>query len=589
MRSAAESAAPAASDSASSGDPSTDKLAQVLARGTLILFTDPKYPPQSFAVKGAQARRRTRSAPRTSSPAPEMAGYDADTGKLVAKALGVEPCFVTPSWTEVTAGNWGDRWDLAYGSGAIDFDRMDVLYMTQPYYSTPANFFVPSSSAQEPSDLAGKRVGACAGCTMEKYLRGTLELPGPESSSSSRIRRSSRSTPRSPGLEATAKGKLDASSAPSRSAPEAITTGALRMLATPAYYSYKTGYVDKKSGLDVAPFVERVDEIVAALHADGTLKRLSVKYFGKDYATKAASSTSTPSIKRSASARPGSSTPATMTAVSWRRRLPSSRRSLMARLVLTFLLLSRLMVAHRRRGLLPAGADSLEDSVFDRLERRRAEGGLARPLDRRAAAQRRVRRPGCSAASRPADPPRVGTGRASELLADARDRGRAPPARAASSTSLRYVVVADRRRAGVPRARPRRRVVVSTAGARGRHPGERGVLRRAAAPGPTCSRSRPRRSPAKPTITVATPLFDSDGQRIGVVAANLNLERLDRIVLPRTGLGGRGRVLPRRRGPAFVHASLGDRRARRSSSTGIDRALAGNAAAVSTTATRACR
>ena len=32
---------------ASSGDPSSDKLAQVLARGTLILFTDPAYPPQS--------------------------------------------------------------------------------------------------------------------------------------------------------------------------------------------------------------------------------------------------------------------------------------------------------------------------------------------------------------------------------------------------------------------------------------------------------------------------------------------------------------------------------------------------------------
>jgi ABC-type amino acid transport substrate-binding protein len=30
-----------------------------------------------------------------------------------------------------------------------------------------------------------------------------------------------------------------------------------------------------------------VNEIVDGLHADGTLKRLSVKYFGKDYASKA--------------------------------------------------------------------------------------------------------------------------------------------------------------------------------------------------------------------------------------------------------------------------------------------------------------
>ena len=59
------------------------------------------------------------------------------------------------------------------------------------------------------------------------------------------------------------------------------------MIATAAYYSNKTGYVDKKSGLAVAAFVARVDQIVQGLHADGTLKALSIKYFGKDYATKA--------------------------------------------------------------------------------------------------------------------------------------------------------------------------------------------------------------------------------------------------------------------------------------------------------------
>ena len=46
--------------------------------------------------------------------------------------------------------------------------------------------------------------------------------------------------------------------------------------------------MDKKSGLEVTSFVKRVDEIVAGLHADGTLGKLSEKYFGKDYAAKAA-------------------------------------------------------------------------------------------------------------------------------------------------------------------------------------------------------------------------------------------------------------------------------------------------------------
>ena len=273
----------------SSGDASTDKLAQVLDRGRLILFTDPAYPPQSFKVKGAERPAGTRCAANELT-APEVAGYDADTGKLVAKALGVEPCFVTPSWTEVTAGNWGDRWDLAYGSGAVEFSRMEDLYMTQPYYSTPTNFFVPASSkVKTPADLSGKRVGACTGCTMEKYLRGTLRLPGPKTKQLVADPEIVTFDTEVPGLKATAKGKIDAFLCSEPVGAEAIDEGAaLRQLATPAYYSNKTGYVDKQSGLAVAAFVERVNEIIVAGHADGTLKRLSLEYFDEDYATKAA-------------------------------------------------------------------------------------------------------------------------------------------------------------------------------------------------------------------------------------------------------------------------------------------------------------
>ena len=54
----------------------------------------------------------------------------------------------------------------------------------------------------------------------------------------------------------------------------------------------------------------------------------------------------------------------------------------------------------------------------------------------------------------------------------------------------------------------------------------------------------------QPTITIATPLFSGGGQEIGELAANLNLERLDGIVLQATGLGDSGQmylVAPNRR------------------------------------------
>lgn len=44
----------------------------------------------------------------------------------------------------------------------------------------------------------------------------------------------------------------------------------------------------------------------------------------------------------------------------------------------------------------------------------------------------------------------------------------------------------------------------------------------------------------KPTMTVSTPLFNSQGQRIGILGTHLNLEKMDRIVLEQTGLGKSG-------------------------------------------------
>lgn len=46
----------------------------------------------------------------------------------------------------------------------------------------------------------------------------------------------------------------------------------------------------------------------------------------------------------------------------------------------------------------------------------------------------------------------------------------------------------------------------------------------------------------RPTMTVATPLMGDDGQRIGVLAANLDLDRMDQIVQRRNGLGRTGQT-----------------------------------------------
>jgi polar amino acid transport system substrate-binding protein len=280
----------AASPSAAAADPATDKLAQVKARGTLVLWTDPDYAPQSMAVDGATRAASTKCGPNELT-APEMTGYDAETGKLVAAALGVEPCFIATPFDVMIAGSWGDRYDVAWGSGAITTDRMKRLYVTQPYYSTPASFFVnDDSTVKDPKELSGKKIGVCSGCTHHSYLQRTLELPGetidyvvdnPEIVTfNSEV----------PGLEATAAGNLDAFICSEPVGLAAIKKGAtLRELDTAAYFTNKTGYVDRGLTLAPGPFLEAIDTSIKDLHASGKLKELSQKFFEHDYATQAAS------------------------------------------------------------------------------------------------------------------------------------------------------------------------------------------------------------------------------------------------------------------------------------------------------------
>jgi len=270
-------------------DPTKDKLAQVQARGTLVLFTDPAYPPQSMKVDGAVRAANTKCGPNQLT-SPEMDGYDVQTGKLVAAKLGVEPCFVAVPFDEVIAGGWGDRFDVAWGSGAMTTSRMEKLYVTQPYYTTPANFFVKKDSPyQTPADLSGKQIGACSGCTHEQYLRKTLALPGETLTYAVTDPKIVTYASEPPGLDAVAAGKIDAFLCSQPVGAEAITKGGdLRMLDTPAFYTYKTGYIDRSMTLAPQAFLAAIDGAIRDLEKSGDLKTASQKYFGTDYVTAAA-------------------------------------------------------------------------------------------------------------------------------------------------------------------------------------------------------------------------------------------------------------------------------------------------------------
>jgi polar amino acid transport system substrate-binding protein len=166
---------------------------------------------------------------------------------------------------------------------------MERLYMTQPYEADDQLFYVRRDSpVQDPRELSGKKVGACADCSHQLYLEGTLEIPGVEIAYFLDDPEIVLFDVERSGLEAVEKGEIAAFICSSPVGDEAIEDGlALRALTNSPFPLYSSGFVDRSSGLSSEAFVARIDEIVQRLHADGTLKSLSMKYLGKDFATKA--------------------------------------------------------------------------------------------------------------------------------------------------------------------------------------------------------------------------------------------------------------------------------------------------------------
>ena len=252
-----------------------DLLDEVMAAGKLVVSTDPNYAPQSFL-----------------NDAGELDGFDIDVAKEVAKRLGVEVEFVTPDWDIITGGNWGGRWDVSIGSMVPTEARAEVLLFTDPYYYTPASFAVHKDNTTITSveDLAGKRVGVGMNTTYEVYLAGKLQIMGGEIMyDPPTVVRVVSGIAGASAIHDLALGDgvcLDAVMSAQPIIQNAIDSGVpLKYVGTPAFYEPLAFALDKKRGpSDKA--LAKFNEIIAAMHADGTLSEFSLKWYNVDITKK---------------------------------------------------------------------------------------------------------------------------------------------------------------------------------------------------------------------------------------------------------------------------------------------------------------
>jgi len=249
-------------------------LEEVLAAKTIVVSTDANYAPQSYLNdKG------------------ELEGFDISVAKEVAKRLGVQVKFITPDWDLITAGKWGKRWDISIGSMTPTKERKNALLFTLPYYSSPAQFAVhkDNTTIKTLADLAGKKIGVAGETTNERYLQKDLSIEGVKIVYQDWVAKLQTYPTDANHIEDLTLGdglRLDAIFSSKQTIAQAIRSGCgggcpMRMIGDSPYYEPLSFALDK-SRVNSQSLVDKLNVIIKSMNEDGTLQKLSEKFYHTD-------------------------------------------------------------------------------------------------------------------------------------------------------------------------------------------------------------------------------------------------------------------------------------------------------------------
>lgn len=238
--------------SACGGKATTESGAKLVEEGKLVYAASGEFKP--FSVTEGDGT---------------MSGFDIDVAEAVAKELGLEPEQKKFKFAGIVEGVKSGRFDVAVASHTITEDRLkEVNFSTPYYYSGPQIFVRPDSSVQTLSDLEGKEIAVSKGST---YADTAKEVTDNIQQYDSDV----------VALEALNKGKHDAVITDFATGKEAISSG-LKLEARELIGSSKQAIAVSK---DNEALLEEINKALEKLREDGTLKKISEKYFNTDITT----------------------------------------------------------------------------------------------------------------------------------------------------------------------------------------------------------------------------------------------------------------------------------------------------------------
>ncbi len=272
------SAEPSASASASV-DPSS-LLGMVISTGKIRISTDPNYKPFSYLNPDGSG---------------SYLGFDTTTAEEAVKRLGqklgkdVTIQWETPGWDLITAGSWGGRWDISIGSMSVTVGRAKVVDFVDPYYYDSGAVAVPKDSPiQSLAELDGGKT-FCVGTatTYEQWLNGTLEIVDPNIVKAPTDPQVTALPTDNECIQAVGSGrKFDAIVANANGLADAAKIAPIRVLDGPPIFTVSVAFALDKKGPDDKALLALLNEVVAEMHADGTLSQLSTKWLEKDVTQK---------------------------------------------------------------------------------------------------------------------------------------------------------------------------------------------------------------------------------------------------------------------------------------------------------------
>ncbi|KMK67109.1 transporter substrate-binding domain-containing protein [Puniceibacterium sp. IMCC21224] len=238
-----------------------DALERVMAAGVLKVGTETAFAPFDFVDAGTHT------------------GLNTEIYAEIGKDMGVEIEWITLDWTGVLPGLEAGRFDVVAGPATITKERMERYRFSSPIAEATVALLVGAGSdIAAPADIAGKPVGSGTGTAQLAQLQtfgATLDTPPTEYREYVSFNES---------YADLAAGRIEAVA---NSLPNIAFVASQRpevfkvvtpAFGTPTYFGFP-GRIEP----EFASLMDKIDEILLAMKADGRMEALQEKWFGTTF------------------------------------------------------------------------------------------------------------------------------------------------------------------------------------------------------------------------------------------------------------------------------------------------------------------